>query len=116
MAEKEKFIQKLKAKKEYLYKVKNANLDMALTVKAWEACVRRMDNAIKYIVELKEIEEIMYSDADFQVVTLKKFESILENADIVRERYDGDFCKFVAVQNFAQKLLWVVWFAPNKVL
>lgn len=106
----------VEAKKERLIKIQNSAWWMALTSENRWACYRRQDNAKKFLEELKEVFQILYLNADFRIVSLKKFETFMQEADDVTDYFDGDFCKIANVHSFGKDSVWVIYLKPDKEL
>ena len=106
----------VEAKKERLIKIQNGAWWMALTKESSDGCFRRRNNAEKFLEELKEVFQILYLDVDFRMVTLKKFETSVQEADDVTDYFNGTFCKIANVHSFGKDSVWVIYLKPDKEL
>ena len=103
-------------KKQQLIKIRNCDWRMALTPKTAQGCFRRMDNAKKFLEELKEVDEILYLDDVFAIVSLKQFNACIRGADVVNDLFDGQFCKVAKVHKFQKGAFWIIYLASDRAL
>ncbi len=77
-----------------------------------EAHIRRVNNAEQYLNELKEVDSFLDLGFEVTIVTKKKFEKEVDQADFSTIEQDGVFCKIATIQSYPSKERVIVYLVP----
>lgn len=101
-------------KRDRLVDIMNSDWTMALTPERRAACFRRQGNAKRFLDELEEVFQILYLDAKFRFVPLKKFYAFLQKAEDITDFFDGDYCKIANLHSFGEGSVWVIYLKADR--